>query len=332
MFLNKRSLRVCLFLFAALLFAGMALVGNYLASPRALEKPVEVVIAPGTSAKRIAALLSDAGVAGDETLTYFAMRLMAEPEKFKAGHYLFAGEVTLSEVLADIQAGKVVQRGVTFPEGYTAREMAPLLEEAGITSADDFVSLVYDAATPAEYGIRAPTLEGFLFPDTYRFAPDLPADEVIRTMVGHFLEVAAEVGAGEGEELLKVTTLASIVEKETGRGDERPLIASVFKNRLEKNMRLESDPTVIYGIDGFDGNIRKRDLVTDTPYNTYTRRGLPPGPIANPGRAALLAVLNPAKSEYLYFVSRGDGSHKFSVTFEEHDRAVSEYQLKRRKR
>ena len=332
MAINKRALRVGLFLLAALIFAGMAVVGDYLATPRVLEKPVEVVIAPGTSAKRIASILSDAGVAGDATLTYLAMRLMAEPERLKAGHYLFAGEVTLSEVLADIQAGKVVQRGVTFPEGYTAREMAPLLAAAGITSAEDFIALAYDPATPAQFGITAPTLEGFLFPDTYRFAPDLTAEEVVRTMVSHFLEVAAEVGVGEGEELLKVTTLASIVEKETGRGEERPLIASVFENRLRKNMRLESDPTVIYGIEGFDGNIRKRDLITDTPYNTYTRRGLPPGPIANPGRASLQAVLNPAKSEYLYFVSRGDGSHKFSKTFEEHDRAVSEYQLKRRKR
>ena len=158
---------------------------------------------------------------------------------------------------------------------------------------------------------------------------------VIQTMVARGAEIAAEFEeplAGSGLSLLQWVTLASIVEKETGKATERPLIASVFLNRLKKGMKLETDPTVIYGIENFDGNIRRADLKRDTPYNTYTRKGLPPGPIANPGRESLRAVLFPETSDYLYFVSRNDGSHYFSRTYEEHLQAVSRYQLRRRSR
>jgi UPF0755 protein len=183
-------------------------------------------------------------------------------------------------------------------------------------------------------GIEAETLEGYLYPETYRFRRETPADEVLRAFVGEFNrrlteETRAQIAAS-GMTLHEVVTLASIVEKETAVAAERPLIAAVFRNRLEKRMRLQSDPTVIYGIvrtrGHFDGNLRRRDLKRDTPYNTYTRGGFPPGPIANPTIASIDAVLAPADTPYLYFVSRNDGTHVFSNTLKEHTNAVNRYQ------
>jgi UPF0755 protein len=185
-------------------------------------------------------------------------------------------------------------------------------------------------------GITADTLEGYLFPDTYYFPSGLESKSIITAMVKQFRIAFKPEWQTRAEELgmsvHEVVTLASIIEKETGAPEERPLISSVFHNRLKKGMRLETDPTVIYGIPDFDGNIKRRHLNTYTPYNTYKIKGLPPGPIASPGAAALEAALYPAQSKYLYFVSKKDGTHQFSATIKEHNAAVRKYQLRKKRR
>jgi UPF0755 protein len=183
----------------------------------------------------------------------------------------------------------------------------------------------------AALGLEGPGLEGYLFPDTYRFTKGMNVEEIILKMVGRFKEVYENAGLSEqarkeGFTVKQVVTIASIVEKEAGSVEEMEKISSVFHNRLKKGYRLRSDPTVIYGIEDFDGNLTKRHLLTYTPYNTYINLGLPPGPISNPGRAALHAALNPSEEGYLYFVSRNDGTHHFSKTLKEHNRAVDYYQ------
>lgn len=305
---------------------------RYAAEPRVLSAPTRVTVPAGASASRIADLLSRAGLAPSALGNLWAERLWGRGRAVKAGVYRFEGTVTLARVLDDLYAGKIELVTVTLPEGLTAREMAPLLEAAGVTDGKAFAALAYDAASPARWGVPGPTLEGYLFPDTYYFARGVPPDAAVTALVNRFKAVSGQLAKDSGPsrfELRQWVTLASVVEKETGRGAERPLIASVFLNRLNKRMRLESDPTVIYGLKVFDGNLRKNDLTRDTPYNTYTRFGLPPGPIANPGKESLAAVLRPAATGYLYFVSRNDGSHQFSQTYGEHVAAVNRYQKKR---
>jgi UPF0755 protein len=205
-----------------------------------------------------------------------------------------------------------------------------LAERGIIDNQEAFLSLAFSSDFAAGLGIAGDGVEGYLFPDTYLFSKEVAPAEVIKTMVENFKRVyapdfslrAAELGMTDRE----VVTLASIIEKETGLAEERPLISAVFHNRLKLGIPLSSDPTVIYGIADFDGNLRKRDLEKKTPYNTYLIRGLPPGPIANPGRSSILAALYPAPVKYLYFVSRNDGSHHFSATIREHNEAVRRYQ------
>ena len=223
-----------------------------------------------------------------------------------------------------------------IPEGLRAAEIADRLDAAGLADRETFLAVVFDPDSPARMGVEGGSLEGYLFPDTYRFARGLPPEEIARSMVGEFLRVYRGLEPatnGMALSMLEEVTLASIVEKETGVAKERPLIASVFLNRLKRGMRLETDPTVIYGIEEFDGNLRRVHLQDESnPYNTYKIRGLPPGPIANPGRDALRAVRHPARSAYLYFVSRNDGTHVFSKTYAEHEAAVDRFQRRRRRR
>ena len=210
-----------------------------------------------------------------------------------------------------------------------------MLEQKGLVNKNEFLTLTSDPDIAGSYGLSGPDLEGYLYPDTYQFSRGLSATSIVDVMVKHFLEVIAPFRdqiKGSGMTLAQVVILASIVEKETGCSGERPLIASVFLNRLKKNNRLESDPTVIYGIKDFNGNLTKKDLAKPTPYNTYAIRGLPPGAIANPGKEAIKAVLYPANTSYMYFVSKNDGTHHFSKTLSEHNNAVRIYQKNRRSR
>jgi UPF0755 protein len=223
---------------------------------------------------------------------------------------------------------------VTLPEGIAAVEIAARIEQAGLAPAAELLAIVRDPASPAAFGVEGKSLEGYLFPETYHLPRSMTARQIVKAMVDQFLRVWREIepkAQARGMSMREVVTLASIVEKETGVGGERPLVASVFHNRLARGMRLESDPTTIYGIPDFDGNLRRIHLEDETnAWNTYRIAGLPPTPIASPGAAALRAVVEPAESDYLFFVSRNDGSHVFSKTFAEHVNHVNRFQRSRR--
>ncbi len=322
-------------LLTALVVAGAAVYGFLaLSSPAGPVGATRVVdVPPGRPFAAVARDLEAAGVVRDGRLLAWYARLTGAAGRLKAGEYEFPSDASARQVLDRLVRGEVRQHQVTIPEGWTVREIASLLSAERLTEAEAFVARAEDAAFARSLGIPADRLEGYLFPDTYRFVRGLPPDQILRAMVAQYrANVSADLLAeakAQGFSEHELVTLASIVEKETGRPDERPLVAAVFRNRLKRRMPLQSDPTVIYGIPNFDGNIRKADLLAPTPYNTYRIRGLPPGPIANPGRAALEATVRPAPVPYLYFVSRNDGTHVFAATLAEHERNVDRYQRRR---
>jgi UPF0755 protein len=306
----------------------------FLASPATERSETVIIDFPvGTPISSLADLLEQRGVVRSSLKFRLYARLKGEARHIKAGEYEFSTALRPDGVLSKLVRGEVLLHQVTFPEGVTTQEIAALLAAQGLAGADQVLAAAADADFARELGISVPTLEGYLFPDTYRFARHLPVATLLRTMVGRFIQY---FGAAQEERARhlgltrhEVVILASIVEKETGSAPERPLIAGVFLNRLRRGIPLQSDPTVIYGIPEFDGNLTRPHLRTDTPYNTYTRRGLPTGPICNPGAAAFDAVLSPAATSYLYFVGKGDGTHHFSATLPEHNAAVARYQLHR---
>lgn len=293
-----------------------------------------VAIVPGTALPRIAAQLEQAGVVGDADRFARLARRREAAQRIKAGEYEFSVAATPGEVLDRLVAGDVIKIRITIPEGLTLREIAARVAGAGIGSAGEFLRLAGDPERLARLGVAGKTLEGYLFPETYVVTTTTTPQEVLRAMLAQFeRQLTPELLAAARERGLDrhaLVTLASIVQKEAGSNEEMPLIAAVFHNRLRKGMRLQADPTVIYGVENFDGNLTRRHLETPTPYNTYTRGGLPPGPIASPGLAALRATAHPADIPALYFVARGDGSHEFNVTLEAHNRAVNRYQRRGR--
>ena len=321
---------VILFLAAVSVAVG---VGCYLIRPADPGAGSEVFMVPhGASLNSVAAHLERQGLIRAGRIFAAWARIMGYGTGIKAGEYRLSGAMPPVKILEILRAGIIVTHSVTIPEGFTAGQIGDVLEQKGLARKKEFEALASNPEAARHFGISGPGLEGYLYPDTYQFGRGLSPMALITVMVTRYMEVFEPFRARAEEAGLtmeRVTTLASIVEKETGRAEERPLIAGVFLNRLKRNMRLESDPTVIYGLSNFDGNLRKRDLTRHSPYNTYVIRGLPPGPIANPGREAIRAVLYPAVSEYLYFVSKNDGSHHFSATFTEHTRAVRRYQKRR---
>ncbi len=288
-----------------------------------------IVVREGDGVAEIGRRLEAAGVVRSALIFRLWARYADRDRVIQPGTYRFEAATEIPHILARLADG-VPPIEITIPEGLSVREIATLLAARGIGTVEDVRCLAADADFLATTGVPGPQLEGFLFPDTYRFAPTVSASEVLETMVHRFHErFDADRWARASVRQLtvnQVVTLASIVEKETGKPDERPVIAAVFANRLRLGMPLQSDPTVIYGIPDFDGDLRRADLTRPSPYNTYVIPGLPPGPIANPGLAAIDAVLAPADSPALYFVSRNDGSHEFSTTLTEHNRAVARYQ------
>lgn len=263
-------------------------------------------------------------------------RLQSMETRLKVGEYELSPDLSTPQIAEILASGRVRTHAVVIPEGIRAEEIADRLALEGLVDRADFLRFVFDPESPKRLSIEGPTLEGYLFPDTYRFARGLPAAQIAEAMVDEFREVYRELRATRPESELsmrELVTLASIVEKETGVPEERPLIAAVFLNRIRLGMRLETDPTVIYGITDFDGNLRRVHLDdAENPYNTYQISGLPPGPIASPGREAMQAVLEPADSPHLFFVSRNDGTHVFSKNYGEHARAVVHFQKQRRRR
>lgn len=298
-----------------------------------------VVIPKGSGPMRISRILADEGVVTDAERFAWFLRLKKAAPGLRAGQFRFYTDQRPNEVLESLLSASEVMYPVTFPEGLRIEEMAARAEAAGFGTASRYTELARDAAFIESLDLPVvpppPTLEGLLVPDTYSFPQEAGAEDVLRSQAAAFktywddehLARAAEFGLSAYE----VAVLASVVEKETGRAVERPHIASVFHNRLKKRMRLESDPTIIYGLENYDGNIRRADIRRPHPWNTYVIRGLPPTPIAGPGVAALDAVLWPLETDDLFFVSKNDGTHHFSQTYAEHARMVNEYQRRRKK-
>ena len=300
------------------------------------NRVIVLEIAEGVSLSEVARRLYRQNLVRSEWAFVWMGRLSGAERKIIPGEYEFHGGMDSSTILSKITKGELIRYTVTIPEGFSARRIADLLHEQRLVDRETFLRLTRDPVFIQTLALSVEDLEGYLFPDTYQFARHVEPARLIGTMVSRFKQTVTAEHRRRARELglsmHQVVTLASVIEKETARPDERPLISGVFHNRLRRNIPLQSDPTVIYALHGFDGNLRKKDLSVESPYNTYRVLGLPPGPIANPGSAAIHAALYPAPTEYLYFVSRNDGSHAFSTTLVEHNRAVRKYQLRQRRR
>src|SRR5262245_34476246 len=293
-----------------------------------------VEIPQGAGSVSIGDRLIAGGVIRDLITYRVALWMSGEGRRLKAGEYRFDRAMTPFEVIDKLARGDVYVIHLTFREGLTIAEMSKLFESHGLGQASAFVDDAKDAALVRELDPHAKDLEGYLFPETYALPRKTDADKLIRMMVTRFEHVFTpelrQEAASRNLSVRQAVTLASIVEKETGRTEERPLVAAVFVNRLKIGMPLQTDPTIIYALQragGYTGNLRRDDLALDSPYNTYRYPGLPPGPIASPGRSSLEAAVHPADAGFLYFVSRNDGSHAFARTLDEHNRNVQKYQV-----
>jgi UPF0755 protein len=288
----------------------------------------------GTSVAEIARRLAAAGVVPDPYTFRLAAHLAHDDRRLQAGEYRFTEAATPGEVAARLARGDVYTRPVTVPEGLNIEEVAALFERTGVGSAASFREAAAAVALIARFDPEAASLEGYLFPETYPLSRHAGAPELVAAMVARFEhEFDADLRAGAAAARMsprEAVTLASLVELETAQPAERPLVAAVFRNRLRIGMPLQCDPTVVYALvqaHRWRGTIRKVDLQIDSPYNTYRVAGMPPGPIASPGRASLEAAVHPADTPYLYFVSRNDGTHAFATTLAEHNRNVALYQV-----
>ena len=316
----------------------LAITSPVVRSSPSTPPPLQTVEIPdGSTFRQVAALLEKEHLIPSRLGFLLLGRLTLADRRIIPGEYALHGGMAPREILAKLIAGQVVLHPVTIPEGYTVAQIAALLEEKGLTNAKDFLARAQDREfILSALRLDLPNLEGYLFPDTYHFSRHAKAKEMITTMIDRLWQTFTPEWRGRAQDIHmtvhQVLTLASVIEKETGADAERELIASVFHNRLRKNIPLQSDPTVIYGMTSFDGNLRRRDLETTTPYNTYRVAGLPPGPIANPGAHSIRATLYPASTTYLYFVSKNNGTHQFSSTLAEHNLAVDRYQRRHSKR
>ncbi len=294
-----------------------------------------ITIHEKASFKDVARQFETEGVISSRRFFVILARIIGVDKKIQAGEYLLNTSMLPLEILDIIKNGKVYQHKITIPEGYNIKQIGQLLEEEGFAVYKDYFKLVHSKEFIQIFGIEGESLEGYLFPETYFFAKNQGLEEIIRAMVYKFLSVYTPEFENRtrqlGMSMKNVVTLASIIEKETSSKDEMPVVSAVYQNRLKKGMPLQSDPTVIYGIKNYNGNITKKDLQTKTAYNTYRIKGLPPGPIANPGRMAIYSALYPADSPFLYFVSMNNGQHFFSTNLKDHNRAVWKYQIKKRR-
>jgi UPF0755 protein len=340
---HHKTLLACLFI---LLFLASLLSYFFLVPPSETSSTKTILIKKGMPLRKISALLEQEGIIRNREFFIGMVTLLRKKGEIKAGEYEFHTRMLPLEVLDSLVKGQVKQHLITIPEGYTLSQIGQLLEDQGIV---EKTALLQKATSPdfiASLGLLEPffhqteaskkrkelTLEGYLFPDTYHFVRGMEPDEVIQIMTRQFrkifgpdlIERASQIGITPREAVI----MASIIEKETSLLGEKPFISAVFHNRLKKKIPLQSCPTVIYGIQNFDGNLTKEHLQTPSPYNTYLNWGLPPTPICNPGKESLIAALYPASTSYLYFVSKNDGSHHFSESFGEHQRAVGKYQKK----
>ena len=294
-----------------------------------------VEIPPGAGPASIGRRLAQTGVIRDQLSFRIALARSGQARRLQAGEYRFDRPMTTREVIDKIARGDVFLRPVTFREGLTVRQMAEIYERDGGGSKAEFLRAAENASLIHDIDPAAPDLEGYLFPDTYTLPRRTTADQLVQRMVTAFRDVMTpdlvQRAAARGMSVRELMTLASLVEKETAKPGERPIVAAVYTNRLKIGMGMQCDPTVIYALERagkYDGNLTRENLQFDSPYNTYRYAGLPPGPIAAPGRASIEAAASPADVPYLYFVSRNDGSHVFSATLDEHNRNVYEFQKK----
>jgi len=295
-------------------------------SPGNGKKAVILEFPPGITMNRISSELKKNHVISNGFFFSLHARLEGSDLKIKAGTYRFTDGMSPREILRKLVAGDVYAYRFTVPEGYSIYQIAELLDKRGIFKKDSFLHRCFDSDLLEELGIKERSAEGYLFPSTYEIPPNMDEATLIRTMVRKFRAVYLNSYSRRAEKqmlsLHKLLTLASLIEKEAIVPQERPLIASVFLNRLKIKMPLQSDPTAVYGLRAFAGRISRQDILRKTPYNTYLVPGLPPGPIGNPGEGAVEAVLTPAKTRFLYFVAKNDGTHHFSTSLPEHNRAV----------
>jgi UPF0755 protein len=296
-------------------------------------------VRPGDSFKTAAKNLAQEGMVRNARWLEIASRISGANRKVRVGQYELKRNQTPQEVLEILASGKSIEYSITIPEGWNLYEISELMEKQNISTRAEFQSLAHDKKFITEnLGANLPSLEGYLFPDTYAYTKFTTLRQIVRSMVDKFKQNFATINVPPALQMTRaeIVTLASIIEKETGAPEERPVISSVFHNRLTKGMKLETDPTVIYGIWEKNGtwnrNISLNDLHTPNRYNTYTFTGLPYGPISNPGLAALKAAVAPNTSEFLFFVSRNDGTHIFSKDYAGHLKAVAKFQLDRRAR
>ena len=307
---------------------------NYAHQPAGADTQDTVVNIPSGQAFKITTdILFNTGIIKSPFKFKMLARLKGYDKRLKAGEYALAPSMPPIEILEKLVKGEVKLYKLTVPEGLSIHQIANVVAQEGFAERAAFIQRATDADFTRRHGIPAETFEGYLYPETYYFPKRVTTDTIISTMVKRFRLVFKPEWKKRGKELgfsiHQVVTLASIIEKETGAPFERPLISSVFHNRLKKKMRLESDPTVIYGLKDFDGNLNRKHLETVTPYNTYKIKALPPGPIANPGSASLEAALYPADTKYIYFVSKKNRTHQFSTNLIDHNQAVRKYQLRR---
>ncbi len=327
-----------LFRLTALAFLAGVLLSAwiYVFANRPLEisdSPQDLALKHGSSLRSIAQQLVSEGVLREPWSFIILVRIQGMASEVKAGNYQLVKGMTAYDLFQMITSGNTVQRGITFIEGWTFKQWRAALNAN--ESVRHLSMHLTDEQILMQIGAIETQPEGLFFPDSYYFSSGMSDLDILKRAY-QTMQRKLDTAWRLRDQGLPYTTpyqaliMASIVEKETAQGSERPLIARVFLNRLKLGMRLQTDPTVIYGMgDSFDGNLRKKDLLTDTPFNTYTRTGLPPTPIAMPGMASIEAALHPAQTQALYFVGKGDGSHAFSATLSEHNRAVVHYQLKR---
>jgi UPF0755 protein len=293
-----------------------------------------VEIKPGEDSYTIAKLLEIKGVISDAHQFYLLCRLRKSSHRLQAGEYEFAAHPTPVQVLDQLVGGRVMEHRVTIPEGATIYDVARIIGKSGLASENAILNLSKDAAFIRGLGLDVPSLEGYLFPDTYFFRkPQSPGSilkALVRQLRAHFSDAWVKHAEKNGLTVQDVLILASMVEKEAKVNRERPMIAAVFLNRLGKGMLLQCDPTTVYDLQGFTGHITASDLKRASPYNTYLNKGLPMGPICNPGLKSIEAVVYPEDVPYLYFVSNNDGTHHFSETLAEHHQAVVGYYEKRK--
>lgn len=332
---RNKFVAVGFFLFIILLWLTIHFLNRALTAEAAVEtgrsRFVVVEIASGGGVTDIAQKLAAKGIISDKFFFTVAAVLRGSTRDLKAGEYRFDTTMSLLDVLSWLEQGRVLLHEFTIPEGYTIKQIAGRLDKDGLAESEELMRLAGDEEFCRALGFEGPTLEGFLFPDTYRIAKGLSTEDLFQIMVDRMRSVWAKEtdGAGEPDDwsLKDIITIASIVEKEALFDDEKPLIASVIYNRLEKDIPLQCDVTIRYPLDNYGVHLTYDDLEMDSPYNTYRHRGIPPTPICNPGLLSIRAALNPADTDYYYFVAMNNGRHKFSSTLKEHNRAVYKYQI-----